>query len=278
MGVLQKFERRLEGLVEGAFAKVFKGVVEPVEVAGALQREAEARKTIVGVNRILVPNDYTVELGSADHERLVPYAQPLSAELGAMLEEHATEQGWSFIGPVRVRLEHNDSLDTGVFRVRSGVAAAGEPVVAAAAPAESKRPTLVPAAGTADAGRPDADRSPRAPAADLAATQAVSMGPSGRPRLLVAGASGGTDELIALTKPVTTIGRGTGVDLRLPDTGVSRNHAELHLEGNDVVFVDLGSTNGSSVNGTTTAGRVVLRDGDRIEIGRTTLSFRRDGQ
>ncbi|GAC1326350.1 MAG: antibiotic biosynthesis regulator FhaA [Mycobacteriales bacterium] len=271
MGVLQKFERRLEGLVEGAFARVFKGVVEPVEVAGALQREAEARKTIVGVNRILVPNDYTVELGAADHERLAPWEQALGAELGAMLEEHAQEQGWSFIGPVRVRLERNDDLDTGVFRVRSGVAAAGEPLVAAAAHAESKRPTVVPT----EAGVPEPVAA--APAGDPAATQAVVMGPPGRPRLVVPTKGGGpAEELLELTKPVTTIGRGTGADLRLPDTGVSRNHAELHINGNDVVLVDLGSTNGSSVNGAT-ASRVVLRDGDRIEIGRTTLVFHRDG-
>jgi len=293
VGVLQKFERRLEGLVEGAFAKVFKGVVEPVEVAGALQREAAAHKAIVGINRILVPNDYTVELGASDHERLQPYEQPLGAELGAMLEEHAQEQGWSFIGPVRVRLERSDSLDTGVFRVRSGVAAAGEPVVGSTAdssPAPSSPalsnpapslPTPSPstpsshAAGVGDVPVPDRVNGA---VADPNATQAVTYVPTGRPRLVVpAGGDGRAEELIELIKPLTTIGRGTGVDLRLPDTGVSRNHAELRIEGDDVVFHDLGSTNGSSVNGAA-ATRAVLRDGDRLEIGRTTLTFRRDGQ
>lgn len=273
MGVLQKFERRLEGLVEGAFARVFKGVVEPVEVAGALQREAAAHKAIVGVNRILVPNDYTVELGASDHERLQPYEQPLGAELGAMLEEHAQEQGWSFIGPVRVRLERSDSLDTGVFRVRSGVAAAGEPVVGSAAPSSPPPSSLAARAGDV----PVPDRVNGA-VADPNATQAVTYVPTGRPRLVVpAGGDGRAEELIELIKPLTTIGRGTGVDLRLPDTGVSRNHAELRIEGDDVVFHDLGSTNGSSVNGAA-ATRAVLRDGDRLEIGRTTLTFRRDGR
>ena len=42
VSVLQRFEKRLEGLVEGAFAKVFKGVVHPVEILNAMQREAEA--------------------------------------------------------------------------------------------------------------------------------------------------------------------------------------------------------------------------------------------
>ena len=54
MGVLQRFERRLGGLVEGAFAKVFKGDVQPVEVASALQRETDDRKTVVGAGKVLV--------------------------------------------------------------------------------------------------------------------------------------------------------------------------------------------------------------------------------
>ncbi|MGZ6792080.1 MAG: DUF3662 domain-containing protein, partial [Mycobacteriales bacterium] len=73
MGVLQRFERRLEGLVEGAFAKAFGGWVEPVEVAAALTREAEDKKAIVAAGRVLVPNAYTVELGPSDADRLREY-------------------------------------------------------------------------------------------------------------------------------------------------------------------------------------------------------------
>jgi len=99
--VLLRFERRLEGMVEGAFARVFKGVVEPVEVAAAIQKEAADKKAILGPGRILVPNDYTVELGSSDYARLSPYADPLGTELGVMLQERAVTQGWHFVGPVR---------------------------------------------------------------------------------------------------------------------------------------------------------------------------------
>ena len=123
MGVLQRFERRLEGLVEGAFARVFGGVVQPVEVAAALQREAADKKAIVGAGRVLVPNAYVVELGPHDHERMTEYDEPLRAELASMVREHADEQGWSFVGKVRVAFELVEELDTGVFRVRSAVAA-----------------------------------------------------------------------------------------------------------------------------------------------------------
>src|SRR5438067_2607614 len=102
VGVLQRFERRLGGLVEGAFAKVFKGEVQPVEIASALQREADDRKTVVGEGKVLVPNDFVVELGARDHARLDPWADPLGRELAAMVREHAAEQGYTFVGPVRV--------------------------------------------------------------------------------------------------------------------------------------------------------------------------------
>src|SRR5438067_11267471 len=92
VGVLQRFERRLGGLVEGAFAKVFKGDVQPVEIASALQRESDDRKTVVGQGKVLVPNDFVVELGRHDHERLSPWGDQLSTGLAALVDEHAVEQ------------------------------------------------------------------------------------------------------------------------------------------------------------------------------------------
>lgn len=147
MGVLQRFERRLEGLVEGAFARVFGGVVQPVEVAAALQREAADKKAIVGQGRVLVPNAYVVELGPTDYDRFTEYDEALRAELASMVKEHADEQGWSFVGKVRVDLEKVDEIDTGVFRVRSAV------VPDASAPAAPQtsgtgRPRLVLPAGS----------------------------------------------------------------------------------------------------------------------------------
>jgi len=124
VGVLQRFERRLEGLVEGAFAHVFKGAVEPVELASALQREAADHKAILGPGRILVPNRYTVELAADDHQRLQTYAGPLAAELATMVSEHVAEQGWTTFGPVKVALTSSDELRTGLFRVGSSVDAA----------------------------------------------------------------------------------------------------------------------------------------------------------
>lgn len=123
MGVLQRFERRIEELVNRPFARAFKAEVQPVEIASALQRELDDRAAIVARGRTMVPNEFTVTLGEHDHTRLDVYREALSSELADMVSEHAEEQGYAFIGPVSVAIERDDELDTGRFNVRSAAVA-----------------------------------------------------------------------------------------------------------------------------------------------------------
>jgi len=125
MGVMDRFERRLDRMVSGTFARAFKSEVQPVEVAAALQRECDDRAAIVTRGRTMVPNEFDVELGQHDYDRLAMYAEPLGAELAAMVREHADEQGYQFVGPVVVRLVMMDDLETGMFRILSGAVASG---------------------------------------------------------------------------------------------------------------------------------------------------------
>ncbi len=74
-----------------------------------------------------------------------------------------------------------------------------------------------------------------------------------------------------LRAPGLVVGRGTEADLRIDDPGVSRQHVEFVVNGEDLEVVDLGSTNGMLVNGTKVA-RAVLRDGTEVKIGRTTMT------
>ena len=69
------------------------------------------------------------------------------------------------------------------------------------------------------------------------------------------------------------LGRGVEADIRLSDTGVSRRHAEIRLEGHRVAISDLGSTNGTSVNGRTVQ-TALLNDADQVGLGATLLVFR----
>ncbi len=129
MGVLQRFERRVEGLVNGAFARAFRSEVKPVEIAAALQRELDNTAQVLTRERSIVPNDFTVELSAHDYARLAPYDQTLSAEFADLVGEHAVTQHYAFSGPVRVRLVEREGMGTGSLRVSSAVLSAVEPTV-----------------------------------------------------------------------------------------------------------------------------------------------------
>src|SRR5277367_3659693 len=96
VGVLSRFEHRLEGMVEGAFARAFKSELQPVEVTSAIQREMDDRAAIVAAGRTLVPNDFVVEVAENDRERLNVYAESLGVELANLARDYAREQGYSF--------------------------------------------------------------------------------------------------------------------------------------------------------------------------------------
>ena len=251
MSVLQRFEKRLEGLVEGAFAKVFKGVVHPVEILNAMQRESEAHKAILAGNRTLVPNRYVIDLSPYDHSRLAPYAAALAQELAQSQAEFIGEQGWTVYGDVIVEIERGDGLDTGMFRVTAEVYTGGD----APAPGYDASPPQYPAY----------DQGPYAGAGG------GSGGPARAARLV---SNDGRNYPLSIGS--TVIGRGDQANLRLPDVGISRRHARLDFDGAQVVLTDLGSTNGTMVNGQRVSA-MALNPGDVIQLGTTTLTFRVDG-
>ena len=230
MGLLDRFEQRLDRMVNGAFARAFKAEVQPVEIASALAREMDDRAAVVSRGRTVVPNVFLVELSPHDHDRLSVYASTLTEELAGVVREHAEEQRYTFLGGTEVSLGRDESLETGLFRV-SSEAKAG---VASQAPA---------------------GRAPALPPTD-----------AGHPRLVA------DDTAHPLTRAVTRIGRGSDVDIRVDDPGVSRHHAEILL-GRETVLRDLGSTNGTYVDGVQ-VGEVVLRDGAVVQLGGTRLTFR----
>jgi len=209
----------------------------------------DERAAIVAQGRTLVPNDFVVEIAQTDAERLDIMIESLSLELVTLAKDHAKEQGYSFVGPVRIRFEGIPDLATGMFRIRSGVIRGH----------------------TVEAGEV------RQPVSDLPRGGGSQL--PGRPRLVISGSQPGTGLQAGTTYdlqgPVTLLGRGTDCDLRMVDPGVSRHHAELRVEDGQVVLVDLGSTNGTLVNGQPMR-RVVLTDGTNVTLGRTTMVFHQD--
>jgi hypothetical protein len=262
VSVLQRFEKRLEGLVEGAFAKVFKGVVHPVEILNAMQREAEAHKAILAGGRTLVPNRYVIDLSPYDHSRLAPYAAALAQELAQSQAEFIGEQAWTVYGDVIVEIERGEGLDTGMFRVTAEVFSGDS----APAPAPEQPPQHTYHQGYEQPQHGGYEQPPGHPGGPP-------PGAGGQRNVRLVSGDGRT---YPLGIGSTVIGRGDQASLRLPDVGISRRHARIDYDGSQVVLTDLGSTNGSMVNGQRVSA-VALNPGDMIQIGTTTLTFRVDG-
>lgn len=118
MGLFDRVERRLDRVINGAFARAFKAEVQPVEIASAIRRAMDERAAIVDRGRTIVPNVFTIELDATDYERLTEYDDVLVSELLASMQEHAESQRYQPGGPLHVKFRQMEDLDTGVFRVR----------------------------------------------------------------------------------------------------------------------------------------------------------------
>lgn len=213
---LQQFERRLERLVEGAFAKAYRRGLQPVELGRRLAREMDLKRT-VGVRSIIAPNAFDVVLSSPDLDRFSSFADALAQELVDAAREHGIDEGYGFVGPVEVRLLEDPALPEGVFEIAAE----------------------------------------------------IRQGPGGGPVARLVLPDGRRTEVD--DEPVV-IGRLPACDVVLEDPNVSRRHAELRRVDGTVLICDLGSTNGTQVNGVRVREQP-LANGDRITIGRTTLAF-----
>ncbi|MFE6227012.1 MULTISPECIES: FHA domain-containing protein [unclassified Streptomyces] len=275
MGVLKRFEQRLEGLVNGTFAKVFKSEVQPVEIAGALQRECDNNAQIWNRERTVVPNDFIVELSAPDYERLSPYSGQLGDELAGLVRDYAKQQRYTFMGPIKVHLEKADDLDTGLYRVRSRTLASStsQPQPPGGHPQHHQ-----PQGHGGGYGYPQGPQGgvPPMPSTPPPVGAGQRQAGGGRPP-----AAGGAQvrrwieingNRHQISRPTLVLGRSTDADVRIDDPGVSRRHCEIRT-GTPSTIQDLGSTNGIVVDGQHTT-RATLRDGSRIVVGSTTIVYR----
>jgi FHA domain-containing protein len=279
VSLAQRFERRLEGLVGGAFARVFKGQVEPVEIGTALQREAADRKNVMGNGQVLCPNRYRVTLAPSDHERLLPWEVQLTNSLAELVQEYLDENRWSTIGDIEVYLARDDELHTGVFGVASRMEAQAPPrrrpydslslPVTKAPPGNYGAPPAHPQQQPqyASAGAPAQQHAPPPPVYEPP--------PPPRQQARATLVVDATNQRYDLRHGSNVIGRGSDSDLQLLDQGVSRRHVDVQFDGARATVYDLGSTNGTTVNGHE-IGSHVLRHGDVVRIGHTRLVFHQE--
>ena len=269
MGLFDRVEQRLERAVNGAFARAFKSEVQPVEIASAIRRAMDDRAAVVGHGRTFVPNLFTVELSETDYERLSAYDEELEKELIAAAQEHAESQRYQPGGPLQVNFSPADDLETGVFRLRTSTArrpaapgAAARRHRSAGPPQPAPRHTPLDDDGLEATQRQPAVAPPAPPRR---------VNPADRPWLDVDG------ERYPLMGAMTVLGRDDTADIVLDDPGISRRHSEIRVTTDGPHLVasirDLNSTNGTFVNSERISSQR-LADGDRITVGRTTVTYR----
>ncbi|RSX55226.1 phosphopeptide-binding protein [Bifidobacterium dolichotidis] len=225
MGVLDRFEKSVEGAVNGVFAKFGSKDLQPVDMSSALEREIDKEAMPVGRDRTVAPNDYRFKFSTYDFDRIEQWGSTaLANELADNLTKYGLSQHYSFVGPVVVEFMEDLDLPRGSFKLFS----------------ESKQGNAVPVATD--------DQMQDYPILEINNSQYL------------------------LTKDKTIIGRGSGCDIVIDDPGISRKHLEIDITDNGVIARDLGSTNGTYVEGHQVPAATLL-DGNTITIGRTCILY-----
>jgi FHA domain-containing protein len=212
---LQRFERRLERLVEGAFNKAFRSGLQPLEIGRRVAREMDAGRTL-GVRGKVVPNSFLVVLSAEDAQRFEGFHDALARELEDAAREHARDEGYAFLGPVQLQFEVDERRHRGDFSVVANIV----------------------------------------------------EGPGGSVGSLVLP----DGRRLTLSHEPLRIGRLPDCLISLSDPQVSRHHAEVRPAHEGFEVVDLGSTNGTLVNGVVVKEHP-LRDGDVILVGATSIRY-----
>jgi len=117
---LQKFEGRLERLVDGTLSKAFRGELHPVEIGRRVTREMDLQRRL-GVHGLIAPNSFTIYLSTSDFDRFESFLEALVRELEEAAREHARTEDYVFVGPVTVTVMEDTRQRRGCFAVVSEV-------------------------------------------------------------------------------------------------------------------------------------------------------------
>jgi hypothetical protein len=263
MNLLKSVETTIANLLEGAFGRMFRSEVRPVELARKLTREMDANRT-ESLSRTYAPNEFSVWLSPQDRARYEEVEEEVIDELCAYLLEHARREELILASPPRITFHTDERLALGEFGIQ----------------AQLVRPEPQRERARAPAARDGADAPSREPAEVGGETMiystsarvrgAVEDARARRPpqAMLVVGG-----RRLALPAGGATIGRSRDCDVVINDAGVSRRHAEVRSSEQGWTIADLGSTNGVLLNGRQVHGIQPLQPGDRLGLGSTEVFF-----
>jgi hypothetical protein len=253
MNLLKNVETTIANLVEGAFGRMFRSEVRPMELARKLAREMDEHRT-ASVSRVYAPNEYSVWLSPQDRARYEGVEDEVIDELCAYLLEHARREELILASQPVITFHTDERLALGEFGIQARLVRAG------GHSEEAPRPEQLDEHGQTMIYSTSARV--RGPVEEAQARR-----PAARALLAVGG------RRLLLPPGGGTIGRSRDCDIVLDDAGISRRHAEIRPGGDGWEVKDLGSTNGMLVNGKRVRGAEPLQAGDRVELGSTEIVF-----
>jgi hypothetical protein len=252
MNLLKSVETTIANLVEGAFGRVFRSEVRPMELARKLTREMDAHRT-VSVSRVYVPNEYSIWLSPEDRARYDGVEHEVIDELCAYLLEHARRENLIMASAPQIDFQTDERLALGEFGIQARlVRAAGHADEHAPPAPEAHGQTMIYSTSARVGGAVEEAQARRRPPRAFLSV--------GSRRLLIPPGGG-------------VIGRSRDCELVLEDAGISRRHAELRPNGDGWTIADLGSTNGVLLNGREVRAAQPLQGGDRLDLGSTEILF-----
>ncbi len=301
MGFLSRFENKMEDAVEGAAGSLSHSPISPVQISKRCERQM-MRNKMVGVGKEYAPTLYTVLVNGSDDQNLFSFYPTLSGEIETCLKAAATREGLYMDGQPLVRFIVDSNLKRGRFDVIAEVVASTiikqlrqEEMerygIASPAQVAKGRPTSpydeptydeisFGASGDEDTLDPFAPQTV-APAAnsvvsglDVPPVPPKTIALDDEPRLTTARLDDITNNRTHLLQASPLVaGRANESDIIIPDINASRRHAEFYRRGNAWYVRDLGSKNGTQVNGETIHQPVALIEGDRLTMGLTDYVF-----
>lgn len=253
MGILSRVESILERLFEAPAGRLG-ARLQPVSLAKRIERAMDTNKHF-GDGEVIVPNLFELHLHPDDYAVFASYRGALEDDLAHGALSRARRERYSLVARPTVRILADASTRRGDVRVAANVVddegardREHEPARAAAMPAGSD--TMV------------FDRPEQKRAAPESARRAY----------LLVSTRGGRPVQFDLGGPLISVGRASDNDVIVDDPMVSRHHCQLKLQHGAYGFVDLGSRNGSRVNGQQVS-EIALGPGDVIGIGDTEIEF-----
>jgi Protein of unknown function (DUF3662)/FHA domain len=239
---LERFERFFERLMEGSVGRIFRSPIQPTEIGRQLERAMAANK-ISTVDGIVVPNDYVVSLNPGDMVLFADFATRLCQQMEDWLIDLADERDYGFIDQVRVQLIGDDKISPRRIQVDATIAEL-----------------------------PDHDRVKQESVQRTEVYRVVERTGNVPPKLLRVVTGAELDQTFVIRKPTINIGRSLDNDVVIDVPEVSRHHARLEYNNGVFQIADLGSTNGTAVNGIKVRHQLI-QDGDCITLGTTVLEF-----